>query len=133
LHSDLSRCRKGDDHYQRQEDDSPEDLFHCELLCEVIFPSSVFRPLPLEAFWPVALPLPVLRPVGLVLLSLAPGQAVAALLLPVRVAGLVLAELPSREPARGPLLPEVVAGLELVPAVRSVELSLPALVVAALA
>lgn len=88
--------------------------------------------------------MPVLPPVGLVLLSLVPEQAVASLLLPVRVAGLVLAELPSREPVGGPLLPEVVAGLvlavvmvrpllELVPAVRSVELSLPALVVAALA
>ena len=129
MHSDLSRCRKGDDHYQRQEDDSPEDLFHCELLCEVILPSSVFQPLPLEVFWPVALPLPVLRSVVLAPLSLVPG--------------LVLAGLPSPGPAGGPPLPEVVAGLvpvvvtrplpELVPAVRSVELSLPALAVVALA
>ena len=143
MHSDLSRCRKRDDYYQRQEDNSPEDLFHCELLDEVILPSSVFRPLPLEAFWPVALPLPVLRPVVLAPLSLVPGQAVAGLLLPVRVPGLVLAGLPSPGPAGGPPLPEVVAGLvpvvvtrplpELVPAVRSVELSLPALAVVALA
>jgi hypothetical protein len=129
LHSDLSRCRKRDDYYQRQEDNSPEDLFHCELLDEVILPSSVFRPLPLEAFWPVALPLPVLRPVVLAPISLVPGQAAAGL--------------PSPGPAGGPPLPEVVAGLvpvvvtrllpELVPAVQSVELSLPALAVVALA
>ncbi len=104
----------------------------------------------------MALPLPVLRPAVLAPL-LVPGQAVAALLLPVRVPGLVLAGLllPVRVPglvlaglllpgpAGGPPLPEVVAGLvpvvvarplpELVPAVRSVELSLPALAVVALA
>lgn len=86
----------------------------------------------------------VLRPVVLAPLSLVPGQAVAALLLPVRAPGLVLAELPSPGPAGGlvpvvgPLLPEVVSVLvpalaerpssELGPAEESVPLVLPALV-----